>query len=400
MPMTILFWACVATVFYTYAGYPLLVWAAGKLLDRSVRRVPACPRVSVIVAAYNEAEGIESRLRNVLRSAYAHDRLEVVVVSDGSTDDTVELARAIDPRRVRVLALPRCGKAAALSAGVQVARGDILVFTDANTVFDQDAVAALVMNFGDESVGGVVGRTGYVMDENTEAAGRGEQLYWNYDTWLKQLESRTGSVVSAHGGMYAIRRDLFEPVSDPAVTDDFAISTAVVARGKRLVFEPEAYGFELPMTTSGSEFSRRVRLMTRGLRGVVVRRALLNPFRYGFYSVALWSRKVLRRLVPLTFPPLLVSSWLLAADWWGYAVVAGSLAAVIGLGALGAVLRSHPLGRMPALYAPFFFCGANAAAAIALWNVARGRRIERWTPQRHGAPIRVTLAPPSEARAQ
>ena len=399
--MTLLvFWACVVMVLYTYAGYPLLALVASKLVDRRVRKVPACPSVSVIIAAFNEAAGIQGRLRNVLASAYAPDRLEVVVVSDGSTDDTVGLAAAVDPARVRVLAAPRKGKAAALAAGVKAARGDILIFTDANTVFDRDAVAALVLDFGDEEVGGVVGHTGYVLAEDTEGAGRGEHLYWSYDTWLKHLETRTGSVVSAHGGMYAIRRELFEPLTDPSVTDDFAISTAVVAKGKRLVFEPAARGYELTMSTSGSEFSRRVRLMTRGLRGVLMRRNLLNPFRHGFYAIALASRKVVRRLAPLAFPPLLMSSFLLAGEGWVYAGIAGAQLSVLALGAIGGVLRAHPLGRRAALYGPFFFCMANAAAALALWNVMRGRRIEVWTPQRHAAATPMPLGPAGGAAAR
>jgi cellulose synthase/poly-beta-1,6-N-acetylglucosamine synthase-like glycosyltransferase len=295
----------------------------------------------------------------------------------------VELASSVDPRHVRVLDLPRRGKAAALVAGAGEARGDVLVFTDANTVFHRDALRALVSNFDDPEVGGVAGHTTYLVGDATESAGRGEGLYWRYDTWLKRLESMTGSVVSAHGGMHAVRRELFRGVEDPAVTDDFAISTSVVAQGKRLVFEPRALGFEQPMASTGSEFHRRVRLMTRGLRGVLLRRELLNPLRTGFYAVAFASRKVLRRVLPLTFPLLLIASLALARDSAGYALFAAAQVLVLCAAALGWALRRTPAARSPFLYAPFFFLMANVASVAALWNVARGRRVERWSPQRH-----------------
>ncbi len=398
--MAILFWCLVAVIAYTYAGYPLVALAAGTILRRTVRKGAERPPVSVIVAAYDEADGIQDRIRNLLASDYPSDRLEVVIASDGSTDRTVELACAIASSRVRVLDLPRRGKAAALAAGAAQARGDILVFTDANTVFHRDALAALVSNFADPDVGGVAGHTTYLVGDSTGSAGRGEGLYWRYDTWLKRLETMTGSVVSAHGGMHAVRRDLFRPVEDPAVTDDFAISTSVVALGKRLVFEPGAVGYEQPMSSTGSEFHRRVRLMTRGLRGIVLRRELLNPFRSGFYAVAFASRKVLRRLLPLTFPLLLISSVALADESAVYALLAAGQLFVLTAGAIGWALRRNPAVRSPILYAPFFFCMANLASLLALWNVARGRRVERWTPQRHDGPATQPLSPAIGAQPQ
>jgi len=383
--MITLFWILAAVVAYGYVGYPLTVVVVGRLLDRRVRQAPVSPTMSVVIAAYDEADGIAAKIRNVLAADYPPDRLEVVVASDGSTDDTVRIASAVAPDRVRVLDLPRRGKASALADGVRRARGEVLVFTDANTVFRSDALAMLARNFADPDVGGVAGHTGYVVEEEAESAGRGEDLYWRYDTWIKELESRTGSVVSAHGGMYAIRRELFRPVEDPAVTDDFAISTAVVEQGKRLVFEAKAVGHETTMAKSGSEFRRRVRLMTRGLQGVILRRRLLDPRRYGFYAVALASRKVLRRILPVAFPPLLALSVLLAPTSAFFTACAGAQLAFLAAAALGWGLRCTPLGKSTVLCMPFFFFLANIASMVAFWNVVRGSRIERWTPQRHDA---------------
>jgi len=378
------FWTLVAVVAYGYAGYPLVAAVAGRILDRRVRKGPCTPLVSVVIAAHDEEEDIVPRVRNALASAYPPDRLEVVVASDGSSDRTVALASAIDPDRVQVLDLPRVGKAAALAEGAARARGEILVFSDANTMFRPDAVALLARNFHDPDVGGVAGRVGYVVAADAESSGRGEDLYWRYDTWIKGLESRTGSIVSAHGGMYAIRRALFRPVEDPAVTDDFAISTAVVDQGMRLVFEPDAVGWERTMSRSGQEFRRRVRLMTRGLQGVLLRRRLLDPFRHGFYAVALGSRKLLRRLLPLAFPPLLGAALLLAPGSAFYGALAWCGAAIVALALAGWALRGTRLGKLPPFYVPFYFFLANAASVLALLNVLKGNRIERWTPHRHG----------------
>ncbi len=402
--MILVFWILVALIAYGYFGYPLTVAGVGSLLNRRVHRAPSTPTLSVIIAAYDEADGIAAKIRNVLSSEYPEDKLEVVVASDGSTDDTVavasSVASSVAPERVRVLDLPRRGKAAALAEGVRRATGQVLVFTDANTVFRPDALAMLARNFADPEVGGVAGATGYVLDEEAESSGRGEDLYWRYDTWIKGLESRTGSVVSAHGGMYAIRRELFRPVEDPAVTDDFAISTAVVDQGKRLVFEADAVGYERTMVGSGSEFRRRVRLMTRGLQGVVLRRRLLNPFRFGFYAVAFGSRKVLRRVVPLGFPPLLAVSFLLAPGSAFFAACAGAQILFLAGAGLGWGLRGTSVGKSAVLCVPFFFVLANVASMLALWNLLRGSRIELWTPQRHDAGDRTPGGPLGIAGAQ
>lgn len=393
------FWLSLALLAYGYVGFPLLTALVGGLRDRRVRRESITPRVSLVIAAYNEEDAIERRVRNAFRSDYPPDRMEVIVASDGSSDGTESrVARLRDGRMpLRLLSLPRRGKAHALNAAARCARGEVLVFSDANTLLAPDALRKLARNFADPDVGGVAGRTGYVVRDGSESAGRGESLYWRYDGWLKRLESRTGSVVSAHGGLYAVRRALFEPLSDPAVTDDFAISTGVVARGRRLVFEPEARGFEATAEESTSEFRRRVRLMTRGLRGVLVlRRPLLNPARYGFYAVALFSHKVFRRCLPAVLPVLLVSSIALHGRGLLYLAAAWGqgLFYVLALGGWG--LRSRRMGSWRALYVPFFFAMANMASLAAFWNVVLGRRIERWDPHRHreAAATKVHAWPP------
>lgn len=379
----IVFWTALAVIAYAYAGFPCLVAGLAALRPRPrVRQAPVTPRVSMIIAAHDEADVIAARLDNAIAMDYPRHALEVIVASDGSTDATAAIAERHAADGVRVLRLPRAGKIAALNAAARVSTGDVLVFSDANTRVEPQALRALVRNFADPAVGGVVGHTGYAVPTEGESSGLGELLYWRYDTWLKERESRAGSVVSAHGGLHAVRRELYSPPPDGAVTDDFAISTGVIAAGRRLVFERDARAWEDTATKSGQEYARRVRLMTRGLRAVAYRRALLNPFRHGAYAIVLFSHKVVRRLVPFALIALLAGSLAAAPASPLYRAAAGAQLAFYLLAGVGWLARSSRLGRARLLHIPFFLCMANAAALVAWLRFARGDRIALWQPQR------------------
>ena len=380
------FWLSFAALAYVYAGFPLLVAIVGRLRRREVRAAAITPPVSLVIAAYNEEAVIRERLDNALAVDYPRDRLQVLVAADGCTDATASIVENYADRGVELLQLPRQGKIHALDAAVRHATGEILIFSDANTICEPRALRALVRNFADPEVGGVAGHTGYRLETGSESSSRGEQLYWDYDTWLKRLESWTGSVVSAHGGLYAVRRSLYRPVLDPAVTDDFAISTTVIEQGYRLVFEGAARATEFAVPEARREFRRRVRLMTRGLRGVWLRRALLNPFRQGFYAVVLFSHKVARRLAPLPLLVLAVASAYLASTAPFYAAAALGQTAFYGLALLGFLLRRVAVGRLKPIYVPFYYCMANVASVIAVVQALRGQRIASWQPQRQAVP--------------
>lgn len=376
-----LFWSALGLIAYGYLGFPILVLLRGRLRPRPIAAADFCPRVSVVLSAYNEAASIAGRLDNLLRQDYPPERLEIVVASDGSTDGTEAILRAYEGRGVRMLALPRSGKAAALEAAVAASSGEVLVFTDANSQFAPDAIRRLLRPLADPSVGGVAGDQRYRRGSAADAAGAGEAGYWSFDRLLKDYESRAGSTISATGAIYAIRRELFRGVP-VGVTDDFAVSTQVIAEGRRLVFAGDAIAFEPVAAKSGVEFGRKVRIMTRGLRGVWLRRALLNPFRYGFYSLQLFSHKLLRRLMVF---PLLVLVLLLPLLWAQGGLYALSALAQLGFYAcalVGAAARRRRLGRLKPFALPFYFCLVNAAALVAVTNLLRGVRIERWEPQR------------------
>ena len=374
----LLFWGSAVMIAYVYLLFPALLLLRGRLVRRPYLSADVTPPITVIIAARDEVQAIGAKLDNLRSLDYPPDRLEVIVVSDGSTDGTDTIVSRMDDPRIRLLAVPRLGKADALNAGIREARGDILVFSDANSLYAQSALRALVRPFADPTVGGVAG------DQRYTSAARGgtsdgERRYWDFDRALKRAESASGNTISATGAIYAIRRALAEPVVR-GVTDDFFVSTGVIAKGYRLVFAEDARAFE-PVASSGrGEFGRKVRVITRGLRGVLVRRSLLNPRRHGFYALQLLSHKVLRRLAAM---PLLVLAIAGAVLWrhgapYRFATLAQLL--FYGCGAVG--LAVGPTGRRTPFGIAAYFCLVNVASLVAVVNLLRGRRIEQWQPDR------------------
>ena len=375
------FWGAAGLVAYTYVGFPLLLLARARVRPRPHLTAAVTPAVTIVIAAHDEEAVIGDKVRNLLGLDYPAEQLHVVVASDGSTDATVARAREAGGQRVEVLDLPRTGKAGALNAAVARARGDILVFTDANSMFAPDALRGLVAPFADDEVGGVAGDQRYLRSGEEPGVARGERGYWSVDRTLKRAESASGSVVSATGAIYAVRRSLFDPVPD-GVTDDFTTSTAVIARGRRLVFAPDAVAFEPVGASREIEYGRKVRVMTRGLNAVLFRRSLLDPRRHGFYALELLSHKVLRRLMAIPLAVLAGTAAVLARRSGVYRFAAAGQAVLYALGAAGLALERTRAARWRSLALPAYFCLVNVASLQAVLNVVRGRSVDRWEPRR------------------
>ncbi len=378
----VLFWTSVTGVFYPYLIFPLILIIISRVINASVDKRAITPAVSMIITAYNEEKSIAAKLDNALALEYPPGSLEIIVASDGSSDKTVEIAGNYANAGVRCLDLPRRGKVFALNDAVEACTGKILVFSDANTMFEPRALHMMVRNFADDGVGGVCGNQVHAKLAVGDSSTQGEQMYWRYDKWLKILESRSGSIVSADGAIYAIRKNLFQTPGSAAVTDDFAISTRVVEQGYRLIYEPEARANEPPAGHAGKEFGRKVRIINRGLRSVMLRKKMLNPFRYGFYSLTLFSHKVSRRLVPVFLVLLFVSSFFLVNEHTFYLVALLLQTGFYAWAAVSFLLRNRTIGQQKIFYLPFFFCLANLAALVALYNLITGKRVALWSPQR------------------
>lgn len=378
-PPAWIFALALAASIYVYFGYPLLLLVLARVRPRPVRRDRVYPRISVIIAAYDEAEVIAAKIRDTLDNGYPAERLEVIVASDGSTDATVPIARGFEHPRVRVLDLPRRGKLPTLNRAVQEAIGDLLVFTDADTLLAPGALIYLAENFADPVVGGVAGRKVTAADASGHVT-RGEGLYARYDEWQKGLESTFGSAVASHGALHALRRSLYVPVTDPTAADDMAISMQVVLQGWRLVYDPRAVVYVEAPTGAGIEFHRKVRIANQVMRALLgLGKSLWTS---GFYSVQLLSHKLLRYLVPIFLMLLLASNaWLAAvgeSPYWD--LLLWLQGGFYGAALLGAALRSSG-ANIRALSVPFYFCLINAAAMLAVVSVLRGERAAKWSPR-------------------
>lgn len=381
--MRLIFWLSAGLLAWSYALFPALVLARGRLRPRPYAESDDTPCVTIVVAAHNEAAVIGAKLRNLLDLDYPPDRRELVVASDGSTDGTDGIAAGFGAEGVRVLSLPRGGKAAALEAAVARSSGEILVFTDANSMFASDALRALVRPFADPSVGGVAGNQIYTAGAE-DATSTGERGHWDLDRRLKAAESAAGNVIAATGAIYAIRRALFRPI--PAgVNDDFYESLSVIASGSRLVFAPDAVATEPTSASREAEYRRKVRVLMRGLRCALSTPVLFDPRRHGFYSLQLLSHKVLMRTMALPLVALAVSAPALWRRGLVYRVATLGQAVSYTLAAIGTLAADHPIARRKPFAIPAYFCLVQAASLEAMVRVVRGRRVDRWTPERTGA---------------
>jgi len=388
MAYRVLFWGLIFVCLYAYFGYPILLLFMSIFRRRPVKKDDGfLPTVTFIVAAYNEEDVIKAKLDNLNSQNYEKQKIEIVIASDGSSDSTEQIVArfAEEDGRVKLLALPRLGKANALNQAAEAARGNILIFTDANAMLDPDAARHLVGNFLDSIVGGVAGNQRYVRSDKTGGASLGEVLYWRYDRWLKKLETKVGNAISADGALYAIRRKLFVPITEAAGTDDFSISTRVVTQGYRLVYEPEAIAIEPTTGSSTREFRRKARIINRGLRSLFGLGRFLFPWHGGFYSVQLISHKLLRRLVPLALPVIFFVNIVLLPDHILYQAIFAGQMVVYGFGLIGFVLRNKSWGKNRMFYIPYYFCQANAAGLLGLFWFIKGQRIAVWQPQREEA---------------
>jgi cellulose synthase/poly-beta-1,6-N-acetylglucosamine synthase-like glycosyltransferase len=372
------FWACAALVAYAYAGYPVVIWALSRAFGRRPDRPDVAddrlPTVSMVLAAYNEEAVIEERLRNALATDYPPGKLEILVGSDGSTDRTAEIVGRFADRGVRLLDFAENrGKATVLNATIAEATGAVLVLSDANTHVEPDAVRRLVGWFGDPRVGAAVGRL-VLVDPRTGRNADG--LYWRYETFLKRREAWLGALLGANGAIYAIRRDLYEPIPPATIVDDFVIPLLARLRsGCAIAYDPSAVAVEETPADVGAEFHRRARIGAGGFQAIGMLWRLLDP-RRGWVAFAFLSHKVLRWLGPFFLIGALASNLLLAGRPFYRACLAGQVA-FYGLSLL---VASAPAGlRIPrTLRLTTMFTGMNAALLVGFWRWLAGRQKAAW----------------------
>lgn len=375
-----LFWISVAAILYAYAGYPILVWLVALLRERPVRKEiqkpDILPRVSIVIACHNEQHIIERRIKNLLECDYPVELMEIVVVSDGSTDLTTEVVRRYTTGNVNLLSyLNRRGKATALNIGVKAASGEIIVFADARQSFERAAIKELISNFADQSVGAVSGEL--VLDTaGNSSVGEGVGLYWTYEKWIRKSESRAGSTIGATGAIYAIRRTLWCPLPESTILDDVYTPMSIALGGHRVVFEEKARAHDLTTESAGREFSRKVRTLTGNYQLCQLMPRLLVPNSLLLFQF--YSHKLMRLVSPIFFLILFASNLFLAAYSSGssqflYQVAfGGQLLFYVGVLAGGYLLKRNRKVRL--LNFAYVFSLMNAAALVGLFYFVLGKR--------------------------
>lgn len=364
---------------YVYAGYPLLAWAIARLRPRPVQaRDDHRPRVSVLIAAFNEAASIERTVRDKLDQDYPTDLLEVLVVSDASDDGTDAIVEGIGDARVRLVRQePRAGKTSGLNLIAPLATGEVLVFSDANSLYAPDTIAELVKPLADPEVGYVTGRMLYRAPDGSPT-GEGCSAYMRYENQLRAWETSLGSIVGVDGGVDAIRRDVWQPMRADQLPD-FVAPLKVRERGYRVVYQPTARLYEDALSDSGDEFRMRVRVTLRAYWAMKDMAGLLDPLRYGLFAWQLWSHKLLRYLAPFFQLGVLVANLALVGRGGAWQTLLGLQAVFYGVVVAAHVLRDSRLpGPMAAAY---YLCVVNLASGLAFLQFLMGKKKVTWNPR-------------------
>jgi glycosyltransferase involved in cell wall biosynthesis len=372
--LEIAFWTALGLIVYTHVGYPFLLRLLASA--RSPERTPSFverfePSVSLIIAAHDEEAVIEQKLENALALDYPRAQLELIVASDGSSDSTVEIASALAARdaRVRVLDLPRRGKVSTQDTATETASGEILAFSDANAFWATSALEMLVRRFADERVGYVCGELRYLEGDGSNQEG----AYWRYESRVRALESRLGSITAGNGAIYAVRRSAYLRL-DPRTSHDLSFPFSLVKRGWRSVYEPLARATERPLPSIESEFRRKRRMMGHAWP-TVIRGGMLDPRGYGpFYALEIFSHRVLRYATPLLHLIALGTNIAIVGRGSLYVVTLACQLAVFGGAALGRLTR----GRVRVLSLCYYYVLVTASLAAGLWDWLRKGTPATW----------------------
>jgi len=370
MKMKWVFWISAAVVGYSYLGYPLWLWLRSRWSPRPVRRGAQEPTVSAVMVVRDEEAVIGGKVNNLLALDYPAEKLEVIVVSDGSSDGTAAvLAQFKDDSRVRTIVKSASqGKAAGLNDAIQSARGEVLLFTDARQQIEPGALRLLLENFADPDVGAASGEL-MLGDPASGETAKGMGVYWRIEKTIRELESSSGSVAGATGAIYCARRGLLDPIPEGTILDDVLLPMQVVRRGSRVVFDSRARAWDSPNLGEGREFWRKVRTLSGNYQLLQLAPWLLtgqNPIRFEFVS-----HKLSRLAVPFGLLGLLIASMFLPQPFFRAALVVQLGFYALSLAALGE-FRVGPLSRVADVARTFVVL--NSAAMVAFINFVTGRK--------------------------
>jgi cellulose synthase/poly-beta-1,6-N-acetylglucosamine synthase-like glycosyltransferase len=373
----------IATILYVYVGYPIILQLLNILLKTKSARQDEMliPEVSLIISCYNEIDVIKEKIENSLAIDYPKDKLSIIIVSDGSDDGTDEIAKQYSTEGIVLIRQEgRLGKTSAINLAMKQVTSEIVVFSDANAMYETDAIKKLVRNFADETVGYVVGAALYT-DGKTSAAAASEDIYWRYEIKLKTLESKLHSVVGGDGAIYAIRRDLFIEL-DAKDINDFVNPLQIIAQGYRGIFDPEANCLEETAGDFSKEAKRKQRIVNRSFRGLMKVREVMNPFKFGFFSFEVISHKLLRWLIPIFIVSFAFGSLFLAYQ----SIHAFQIVTLLGiiflwLAQIG-FLKSRDKHSSPIFFIPYYFLMVNYYSLVGVITALAGNIQVTWSTPR------------------
>ncbi len=384
MEFSLLLWISIGAIAYAYAGYLLLITILALFIDNRVKKREIEPSVSILISAFNEEKDIERKLKNSFELDYPCNKLEIVVASDGSTDSTDDIVRKYENNSAGIRVIlhrveGRLGKTAAQNSAVKVCNGDIIIFSDAASMYDQNAVRAIVRNYADPSVGAVSGMYKYINKEGA-SVGFATILFWNLENFIKSRQSRIKTITGCCGCIYSVRKELYTPLP-PEIISDLVEPLTILRKGYRIVFEPEALAFEETAGRAEEEFKMRIRVIVRGMNGMLFVKDLFNPFKYPFVSFQLISHKVMRWLVPVFAIVAFISNMALVGTSWFYNATFICQVLFYSLAFIGYLAEKKGIHKK-VFYLPLYFCIVNLASLISMFKVMKKENIVTWQTNR------------------
>ncbi len=380
----LVFWLSLILIFYAYFGYPLLITLLSFLVNNKVNKAEIEPFVTLLITAFNEEKDITDKIKNSLNLDYPKDKFEIVVASDGSTDATDDIVRSFENNeagiKVRLHRVEgRVGKTATQNSAVKVCRGEIIIFSDAASMYDRNVIRALVKNYADPKVGAVSGMYTYE-DKEGASSGLATIVFWNLENYIKKRQTRIRTITGCCGCIYSLRKELYTNLPSTIISD-LVEPLMILQKGYRIVFEPEAKALEETAGKTADEFKMRIRVIVRGMTGMLFARKLYNPIKYPFVSLQLVSHKVMRWLIPIFCILAFVSNAILSFSSQLYSLIFLGQLVFYALAGIGFLLEKSGIHKM-IFYLPLYFCIVNLAALISMFKVFQGQNIVTWQTKR------------------
>jgi biofilm PGA synthesis N-glycosyltransferase PgaC len=375
-------------IFYTYIGYGIVIWFISRLKKRKTlqfKLTTELPELTMVIAAYNEDQFIHAKIQNTLSLNYPKHKFRIFAVTDGSTDRTPEVVRKFSD--VRLFHTPgRKGKIHAVNRVMKYVNTPIVIFSDANTFLNTDAVINIARHYADPQVGGVAGEKRIYKKAEDNASGAGEGLYWKYESFLKKKDSEVFSVVGAAGELFSVRTDLYTEPAENIIIEDFYLSLSIAAKGYRFIYEPEACATETASASVAEEWKRKVRICAGAFQSMILLKGLLNPFRYGMLSFQYISHRVLRwTLAPLFLPIVFITNvWLALYGPWIFVVIMAAQVVFYMIALLGYTNRERKIS-IKGFFVPYYFCVMNFSVYAGFLRFLKGKQSVVWEKSQRAA---------------